>query len=165
MAGNLDLTDLVTPLQAALNAPGENLYPTVSPTQWVSYLADGFWTAYNDGLLAGYAELDGEIFPVSGSVVMPKDQQQLVLMYTAINIIRLRLLSMQTTFKAKAGPVEYEVQQSAQVMKGLLEEFTDRRKYILQRLSDSGVARGIHYIDSYSSRQNAINQNYTQWIN
>ena len=164
MAAALDLTDLVTPLQAALNIPGEDIYGTVSPTQWVTYLSNGFWEAYLDGLVLGYVEADGEVTPISGTTVMPKDQQQLILMYAAIAITRLRLLNAQTVFRAKAGPVEYEVQQSAQVMKSLLEEFSERRRYILQRLADTGIARDMYYIDTYTARQNAINYGYTEWI-
>ena len=164
MAGSLDLADLVTPLQAALNIPGEDIYGTVSPTEWITYLANGFWEAYLDGLLSDYIEVDGEILPISGSTIMSKDKQQLVLMYAAITIMRLRLLNAQTLFRSKAGPVEYEVQQSAQVMKALLDDFSERRKFILQRLSDSGIARGTYYIDTYLARQDAINSGYTDWI-
>lgn len=165
MAATVDLEDLIPDLEIALNIPGENLYATVGTTEWVGHLRDGFWNSYIEGLLLGYVESDGIISPVSGSTPMPRDAQQLIIMFTSIEIIRKRLMSMQTVFRAKAGPVEYEVQQSASVLKALLDDLTDRRKYILLRLSDSGIARDIHYIDVYQARQESLNNQYTDWVN
>ena len=159
----LDLNDLITPLKAAIDIPGEDSYDTVTPAGWTTYLANGFWQAYLDGFLEGYSEEDGEISQASG-VEMPKDQQQLIVMYAAIAIIRLRMLNLQTVFRAKAGPGEYEVQQSASVNKALLDEFTARRLYLIQRLADSGIFRGTFYIDSFASKQRAINDGFTSWI-
>lgn len=159
----LDLNDLIVPLKAAIDIPGEDNFDTVTTAGWKTYLANGFWQAYLDGFLEGFSEEDGEISQASG-VEMPKDQQQLIIMYAAIAIIRLKMLNLQTVFRAKAGPVEYEVQQSAQVNKALLDEFTARRLYLIQRLADSGIFRGTFYIDSFESRQRAINDGYTGWI-
>jgi len=160
----VDLEDLVPDIIVALNIPGEDLYATVAPETWVGYLKDGFWNAVLEGLLSGYTESDGVISSTSGDEAMPRDLQQLIIMYTSIAVLRNRLFSLQTLFRAKAGPVEYEVQQSAQVMKALLDEFSERRKFILQRLSDSGTATGIYYFDSYLARQDSINDGLTAWI-
>lgn len=156
-----DLSELIEPLRAEINIPGEDVYDTVSNSLWITYLANGFWSAQLDGLMGTYEESEGEVV---GDEVLPRDLQQLILMYTGIAILRQRLFSLQTVFRAKAGPVEYEVQQSAQVMKALLDEFSSRRLYLLQRLADTGIARSTYYIDTYAARQEAINSGYVGWI-
>jgi len=160
----VDLADLVPDIIVALNIPGEDAYATVSPETWVGYLKDGFWNAILEGLLVGYTEEDGVISSTVDDTAMPRDLQQLIIMYTSIAVLRNKLFSLQTLFRAKAGPVEYEVQQSAQVMKALLDEFSERRRFILQRLADTGSSTDIYYIDSYIARQEAIDYGLTEWI-
>lgn len=159
----VDLSDLVDPLQISINIPGADLYPDVTEDQWVSYLMDGFWEGYIDGLFEGYSVTDG-IVSSTDNTAMPRDLQQLIIMYTCISIIRKRLLALQTVFRAKAGPVEYEVQQSAQVAKALLDDYQQRRLSILDRLTDQGMATGFYYFDTYRARQYAIDQGLTDWV-
>lgn len=160
----VDLEDLIPDLVYSLSAPGEAEYDTVSPEEWVSRMRDAFWNAYNDGLLRGYRESDGSILPRSGSETMPRDEQQLIILYTGIAVLRSKLLNLQTVFRTKAGPVEYEVQQSAQIAKALLDDLSQRRTYILDRLAETEVARGIFVIDLFNARQQSINENITSWV-
>lgn len=163
---SVDLEDLIEDLQSELNTPGADVYDTVSTTAWVSYLRNAFWSAHLDGLMEGWTESDGLISKLNDPTAdaMSRDQQQLIIMYAGINILRNELKNLNTVFRAKAGSVEYETQKSSQVLKGLLEDMTQRRNYILQRLADTGVARDMVYIDSYIARQNAINNNYIDWV-
>lgn len=163
---SVDLEDLIEDLQSELNTPGADVYDTVSPTAWVSYLRNAFWSAHLDGLMEGWTESDGLILKLNdpSAAAMTRDQQQLIIMYAGIQILRNELKNMNTVFRAKAGSVEYETGKSSQVLKGLLEDMTERRNYILQRLADTGVARDMVYIDSYIARQNAINSGYLEWV-
>lgn len=161
----LDLSDLASDLQITLNAPGENAYSTVSEDEWVNRLRNAFWDAVLDGLIPGYSESEGLISPIDTSgVLLARDQQQLIIMYAAISIVRNQLLTLKTVFRAKSGNNEFETQQSAIVLKALLDEFSSRRIYILGRLADTGIARDTYYIDSYTSRQQSYDYAYTSWI-
>ena len=162
---SIDLTELIPDLELELNAPGVDGFPTVSDVEWVNRLRNGFWTAVLDDLIVGYKEVDGSIAPVSSAYpTFPRDQQQLIIMYAVITVIRQQLMDMNTTFRAKAGPVEYEVQKSAVLLKGLLDEFAARRNNLIIKLAQSEAARDIYYINGYISRQNAIDQGYAEWV-
>lgn len=164
MASALDLTDLIPDLEYNINAPGEDQFANVSVEEWTSRLRDGFWNAWNDGLLQDYIEIDGTVTPRSGTTMIPRDQQQIIILYTSINVLFQQMLRMNTTFRAKAGPVEYETQQSAQLLKALLDDLSQRRIYLLERLAETGVTRAFYLIDSYQSRQDALNEGYSVWV-
>ena len=139
MAGELDLVDLIPDLEYNLNSPGGDEFANVSDEEWTSRLRDGFWNAFNDGLLNDYIEVEGVVTPRSGDTVMPREQQQIILLYTSIAVLFQQMLRLNTTFRAKAGPVEYETQQSAQLLKALLDDLSQRRIYLLERLAETGV--------------------------
>jgi hypothetical protein len=164
MAATFDLEELVPDLLVELNTPGSDAYPTVSTTQWVGYLRNGFWSAYLDGLLQDYTESEGVVSPRSGSTPIPRDFQQLIIMYTAYSTIQNKLLSLQTTFRAKAGPVEYETGQSAQVLKALLDGISQRRLAILDRIGAEVGYGGIFYIDTYRARRDALGRGDVDWV-
>ena len=165
---SVDLEDLVPDIVINLTLPGDDTtYATVTTGEWVNRLRDGFWSAHIDGLLDGWTESDGIVQKLNDPTAdaMTRDYQQLVILYTAINVASNRLLQMDTLFRAKAGPVEYETQKSAQVLRAVLEELTGRRNAIIERLVAAGqVTRGIVYIDSYSARQEAIRYGDVEWV-
>lgn len=153
----VDLSELIPSLKREVGTPGgeDDLFPDATDASWLGYLSDAFWGARLDGMLAGYVEADGEITPD-----LDRDLQQLVILYAGITIVRNQLRSLNTRFRAVAGPVEYEIEQSASVLKGLLDELTSRRHLVLQRLSDIGAATETYYIDSLTERDLRINEFY-----
>ncbi len=161
---SLDLTDLIPDLQYNLNSPGEDAFANVSEEEWTSRLRDGFWNAWNDGLIQDYIEVDGVVSPRSGTATISRDQQQIILLYTSIAVLFQQMLRLNTTFRAKAGPVEYETQQSAQLLKALLDDLSQRRIYLLERLAETGVTRAFYLIDTYQSRQSALNEGISVWV-
>ena len=163
MAASIDLADLIEDLKAELNVPGSDSYPAATNPEWLNQLRTAFWETVLDGLISGYTESDGEISPDSGTTPLGRDMQQLIIFYAGIKVVRNQLRDIKTTFRSKAGPVEYEVQQSAQVLKTLLDELTRRRNFILARLSDA-YSSSTHYIDMLQERENAINDGITFWI-
>lgn len=58
-------------------------------------------------------------------------------------------------FKAKAGPVEYETQQAATLLRDLLAELQRKRAIVLDRLSET-YATETFYIDAVRSRDEAM---------
>jgi hypothetical protein len=153
----VDLSELVPSLKREVGTPGteESTFPAANEDSWVGYLSDAFWSARLDGMLAGYTESDGLVDPD-----LDRDLQQLIVLYAGIAIVRNELLRMQTTFRAKSGPVEYEVQQAASVLKGLLDDMTARKALVMKRLSDLHAGTGTYYIDSLTERDRQINTYY-----
>ncbi len=139
----VDLTDLVDSLQRSVSPPDEDLYASVTNQQWVGYLADAFWSARVEaGLFSGYfINENDEIEPESPTADdLPRDEQQIIVLYATLNIITQSIRNTNTLFRAKAGPAEFETQNSATALKDVLAELQRRRDMILTRLSDMGSA-------------------------
>lgn len=160
-----DIEDLIEDLEAALRSPGSTEFDNVDAAEMAIYLRNAFWEAYLDGFLRVWNESDGFIqHRTDTAEVFTRDLQQLVILYTAIGILRIKLSSLKTSFRAKAGSVEYETTQSATILKALLDEFTSRRSHLLATLSEHSNIGGFYYLDSFASRQNALNDGYTYWV-
>ena len=163
---SIDLEDLIPDLVFELNTPGVDIYASVSTDEWVARLRNAFWEAHLNGFMDGWTEAEGLISRLNDptAAAMTRDQQQLIILHAGMAVVRSELRSINTLESYKAGPVAYEVQKSSQVLRALLQEMTDRMHYLLQRLADTGIARDIYYIDSYTARQEAINYGYTSWV-
>lgn len=170
----VDLGDLVDSLKREVSPPGVEMFPDASEDDFLGNLQDAFWEARLDGMLAGYEERDAVVssgFVLVGDAYEPLDEnadlgrdlQQLIVLYAGIRIIRNDLRNLNTTFRSKAGPVEFETQKSAQVLKGILDELRTRRNIVLERLSDLGSVPS-YYIDSLRARDDALGWSNIDWI-
>lgn len=159
---SVDLADLVENVKFEVNPPGQDLYPNATDDEWASRLANAFWDSRIEGFLAGYTELDGEIFPVTGTTDMPRDLQQVIVFLCAYSTITQRLREFQTAFRAKAGPAEFEVERSATAITAQIKALEDRKAIILTRLSDLGIIPAF-VIDGVVARQNALVSWGTGW--
>lgn len=159
----VDLSELITDLEISVTPPGGNKYPTVSEEEWVDRLRGAFWDASLDGLVPGFQERDGVVSPITGDAEFTREMQQIVIIYAGMTIIRNEIRGLNTLFRAKSGTNEYEVQQSATVLKAILDEFAARLDRVLDRLVSS-TYQGSFYIDGVVSRVNAINSGITGWI-
>lgn len=151
----IDLGDLVEPLQREVNPPGT---PTISATdeQWIGYLADAFWTARLRGAFAGYEEDEGLIVPTSGTTDLSREMQQLIVLFAGYRILLRAIQNAQTVFRAQAGPVEFETQQSAQVLRGVLAAIEAEMKEILNLVTGGSWATTVAYFDAVISRTTSI---------
>lgn len=159
----VDLSDLVEDAQAELNVPGVDNYPDATSEQWVAQLRGAFWEAVLDGVITNYTESDGVVSPKSGTETLSRELQQLIIYYVGVRVIKNKLLEAKTSFKTAAGPVKYEYEQSANVLKGILDEFVRRRNFWLMRLSDAGTV-DTHYVDMVITRNDAIGYGDTWWV-
>jgi hypothetical protein len=153
---SVDLSDLVELLRAEVDAPGDNSFTDAVDADWVNQLRSGFWETVLDGIMMGYQEVDGivtPIFPVIDD--LSREYQQLVIFYAGVRVVRNKLRTMGTAFRAKAGPVEYETQNSAQVLKSIMDELINKRNIILRRLSDLGSSKS-YYVDMVISRDESL---------
>lgn len=164
MAATVDLSELVEDTKAELNVPGVDNYASATVDQWTTQLRNAFWEAVIDGIIVGYEESDGIVSPKSGTTPLGRELQQVIIFYVGVRVIRNKLLDQKTKFAASAGPVKYEYQQSANVLKGLLDEWVNRRSVWLTRLSDIGKVDS-YYVDALTARSEAMTYGDTWWVN
>lgn len=159
----VDVSDLIDLLKSSVSPPGTDLFPDAVESDWLNNLRNGFWDAVLDGIITGYTEDDGSISPVSGTIEFPKDLQQLTILYAGITILRNYLMNMNSMFRSKAGPVEFETQKAPSVLKGILDELVRRRTQILTRLLDT-KSTNSYYIDSAIARDQSMLAGNVYWL-
>lgn len=156
----VSLADYVPSLKREVQPPGVNTFTGVTEAQWVGYLADAFWEARLDGLLEGFVVAgydpddasDSTIEPTSpgGSDITGADMA-LIILYAGIRMLRNQILNMQAGFRAKAGPVEYEVESaSATVLVEMLKQLRAIKDRILETI-DAGDSP-VLIVDAFSTR-------------
>ena len=138
---SVDLSDFVPSLLREVNPPGENILATTSDDDLVGYLADAFWEARLDGLLDGWScDEDGIVTPASaGGADLPREGVGIVVLYAGIKLLRNRVLGTNTMYRAKAGSVEFEQQNSATLLVEMLKQLRDARKALLESVGDGGM--------------------------
>jgi hypothetical protein len=166
------ISDLRPILKREVNVPGFEQLPDISGAQLDGYIADGFWEARLSGLLVGYTITDGsELVPPAESAVIKKTsddgdlEQQwhiLVSMFAALKMIRLKALNLATNFKAVGGPIEYEQQVSATVLRAILEALERRVAELRPLYSDLYGGATFIYFDGALQREAAILQELPQ---
>ena len=161
---SVDLSELVGDLEAAVSVPGTTPFATSSDTEWLTRLRNAFWTAYNEGVFTGFTCNEDGIVSASGggTTTFTRDLQQIVILYAGINIVQNQMLQLKNQFRAKAGAVEYETQQSSQQIKAILDSMLIQRSTLLQRLSDIGW-RKSYYHDAVISRDDSLRSGTITW--
>jgi hypothetical protein len=146
----IDLADHAPSLRREVTPLGSTLFASVTDSDLTAYLADAFWEARLDGFLTGYAaDEDGVVTPTSGSTDLSLAGVALVVMYAGIRVMRTQILNMNTLFRAKAGPVEFEQQNSAIMLREMVRALQERRNLLIER---SLMMTDVHVIDAYSTR-------------
>lgn len=150
----IDLSDeqFIDSLRREVTPLGTTLFATVDEDTWLGYLTDAFWEARLDGFMIGYsADEEGIIEPVNG-VELGRQWVALIILYAGIKVLRNRILNTKTGFRAKAGPVEYEEQQSATMLAEMLKQLAETKKRILDELEEQSWATTVGYFDAYTAR-------------
>lgn len=144
-----NLSDLVDPLKRELAGPGEfdNQFPNSTDGDLEGSLADGFSEAQLDGYFADHV-LDPDTLEVSPDITAAGGI--LVVIYTSMRIIRAQLRGLNLSERYKAGPTEYEVTRSAQVLREELVYLIKRRDDLV---SQSRAGLGTVVLDAYFTRQ------------
>lgn len=139
-AVGVDLEDFVPSLLREVNPPGTNVFAAASTTEMTGYLSDAFWEARLDGFLSEYTcDEDGLITPTVGLVDgedIDRESTTLVIIYAGCKVLRNKILNTNTTFRAKAGPVEYETQNSAQMLVQILKDLQKTKDLILEKSAE-----------------------------
>ena len=148
---SIDLADYVGSLRREVTPLGTNLFSAVTDTQLVEYMQDAFWEAKLDGFMAGYVEDEGEIFSDSGGPDIDRKYIALVILYAGIRVLRNRILNTQTQFRAKAGPVEFEQQNSATMLAEMLKQLRATKDKVLEQLDEAEATYAL-VLDALSVR-------------
>lgn len=149
----VDLSEFVPSLRREVTPPGSDLFTDVGDDVFVGYLSDAFWEARLDGFLASWtADEDGIVVPTGGASDIPRDLIGLVILYAGIKVLRNRLMNLNTAFRSKAGPVEYEVQNSANLLTEMLQQLKASKDRILEQVDN--VPTPTFYFDAYTARAN-----------
>lgn len=156
------LANLVPYLKAEINPPGVELYPNTTDAAFIQMLANGFWEARLNGLMAGYEESAGSIVPISGTVDLGREMQQLVVLYTAYRIVLTNFQNMSSIFRAQAGPVSFETQKHATVLKTVLDALRLRMSGLLDSVGDDTTSVAV--FDAYLARTAAIASGEGVWV-
>ncbi len=166
---SVDLSGFTAQVQVAVSPPGSNLFADANDNDWLEALIGGFWDARLDGFMIEWTEnadgmSPGIITPVSpGTKDLPRQLVQLVIFYTALNAIRGLMTNVKTQFKAQAGSVSVEQQQSANILRDVFEDLTARRAELYRVLSEQGFVR-IGYLDGFRERNTSIRFGETWWL-
>lgn len=156
------VSDLHAMLLREVNVPGFEQLPDLFPADLTGYVADGFWEAKLSGMLSDYTITDDgsgnlTIERISDSADLPTEWHVLVVMFAALKLIRLKALNLATNFKAVAGPVEYEQQVSATVLRAILEAL-ERRVVELKSAHSELYGSALYYFDAVLQRESSMVQ-------
>lgn len=146
------LEDLVEAFKREVAVPGAFAqdFPSTSDEDLAEALKDAFGMARLDGFF-GTTEFDvatGTVTPdlsVAGA--------SLIVLYAGLRMTRQQLRVLKTVQKYKAGPTEYETEQSAGAIKEDLAQLERRRKELVEQAVRAGRGRGSTFvIDAYQAR-------------
>jgi hypothetical protein len=148
---SVDLSDYVATLRREVTPPGSTLFAAVPDDTFTGYLADSFWEARLDGFLAGYTcDEDGVVEPTAtGGADFPRAEVALVVLYAGVRVLRNKILNTSTSFRAKAGPVEFEQQNGATVLTEMLRQLRDQKNRIITLSQDQTL---VEIFDALSIR-------------
>lgn len=129
----VDLGDYVGALRREVSPPGSSTFSAVPDEVLEGYLADAFWEARLDGFLKDYtANALAVVTRVdNGTEDIPREQIALIVLYAGLKILRNQLINTQTRFSAKAGPVQFETESSANLMTEMAKQLSAVRDRLL----------------------------------
>jgi hypothetical protein len=173
---SVDLANLVESLQIEIQAPGGEAYANATEDDYLGNLINAFWEIRLYGFLAGFEEdaasrggpaefAIGIITPLRVDPAyddpfgynvdedLSRDLQQLIVLWAAWKIMLNNMATVNSVFRAKAGPVEYETQQAASVLTAVLDQLKARITYLIGNLpTASGGGGGAVVLDAVIER-------------
>lgn len=160
----IDLSDLIPAVEAEASPPGTNLFPDAIDDEWLLRLENAFWEAKLFGFaqLDNYTESDGIVQPVTGTTDLPREEQQLVVLFAAVNVVRMSMSNTGTAFHAKAGPVEFSTQNSATLLNSVLAGLQKKIDFLYATLSDLGRVTDSVF-DGVAARDFALGFGDVSW--
>jgi len=153
MAVDLSDEQYILSLKREVTPLGSTLYGAVADEDWVGYLTDAFWEARLDGFMENYsADEDGLVESTDGGADLDRKYVALVVLYAGIRVLRNQILNMNTGFRAKAGPVEFEQENSATMLAEMLKQLRLMKDRLLEELEDAEAGTSTLALDALSTR-------------
>ena len=154
MAMAVELSEYTDSLRRAITPLGSDKYADISDAVLTDYLTDAFWQGRLDGFYVGYtADEDGTVEPIEpGDPEFDRAWVSLVILYAAVSILANQILATSTRFSAKAGPVEFEQENSASVLNEMLKQLAAAKQRIIDQMLDNSNPSNVYLIDAYSTR-------------
>lgn len=160
------VSDLREMLKREINVPGFAQLPGITNSQLDGYIMDGFWEARLMGVLSGYTQTDGSelatpvasIYLTADESDLPTQYQVLVVIVAGLRLLRLKALNLAVSLRAKAGPVEYEQQTSATVLREILQSLERRAAALFGLYSDLLGTGAFNYFDGELQRTSSAIQ-------
>lgn len=151
----VDLGEHTDSLRRAITPLGSTAYSNVSDEVLTDYLTDAFWLGRLDGFYVGYsADDEGLVTPIDASDPdLDRAWVSLIILYAAVSILANQILATNTKFRAKAGPVEFEQENSATVLNEMLKQLTAAKQRIIDQMLDVSNPSNVYLIDAYTTRQ------------
>lgn len=143
------LASLIPMFDREVNAPGVPQFSDISGGQQLGYIEDGFWDIRLAGMLKSYTVVLGENLPTplttgakyfTDSSSQTEDLEEkywmMIVLFAGFRLLRLKIMNLAVNFKAEAGPVSYEQQASATVLRALLDSLNNRIRELKAQYSD-----------------------------
>lgn len=153
------LEDLIPMFNREINGPGFERIPDITASQKLGYIQDGFWDARLSGMLDTFGVFDGlDVVPPatagknyfadlsSSTDDLPTEFHMLVVIFAGFRLLRLKIMDLAVNFTAEAGPVSFEQQASATVLRALLANLQGRIQELKKQYSDDFTS-SFHYWD------------------
>lgn len=150
-----DSTTLIAALQREVNPPGSDLFPNATDDDWFGQLQDSFWEAKLFGFFCDYTESNGFITPLHGGTDLDRANQELIVLFGGARVIRNELKNTNTLFHAVAGPVEFETQNSSQLLVAILKDIRSKVDLAMAAIGTINSTT-VAYVDSLIGREDSI---------
>lgn len=151
----VELADLVDSLDVVLNTPGDaagQLFTVVGAEDaWTLALANGFWTAHRRGFYTDF-RVDADTFEIVniavGGTDMSREDQQVIVLWTARTAVRSKLLTMFSHAKDEGGGALTERDRSSTLLKALLDSIDTELELIRDEAVGGSSTTTVRVIDA-----------------
>ena len=163
--------DLIPMFNREINGPGFERITAISASQKLGYIEDGFWDVRLAGMLATFTVVDGvDLVPpgVTGKLYFTDDSTKaedlekkfwmMVVIVAGFRLLRLKIMDLAVNFTAEAGPVSFEQQASATVLRALLANLQGRVQELKGQYSDEFGADVFILMDGLAQSEYATLQ-------
>lgn len=148
-----ELADLVEPLKREVAVPGtfSTVYPNTEDSDLVGSLEDGFGKAQIDGFFLTQ-QLDLTTHTIDPD--LSTAGRSVVTLYAAASILVMQIMSLRQRSLYEAGPVKYEIENSANVLTEILKQLNARKQALLASAQRQARAAGGALLmqDMYADR-------------
>lgn len=159
------LTDVIPALQREVNPPGFPQFSEALPGDYIGYVEDGFWEGRLMGVFGAWTVVDGSTLmtPLTGRFItnddeddFPLQDQMFLVVIAGFRLLQRKALNLAANFRAQAGPVEYEVQVSATVLREILQSLERRLSGYKELYSELIPAEAFYYMDGVAQSSYAL---------